>query len=147
MWSQHTVGALNMGATISNRTGRLCLMVVVLIAFLMSMASLFWLSRGGAIHPVERQETMVKLVGVYLPLLSLIGAFYFGGSNKSKQLSSLRTEAFVFAIAVTSIWVLTPVFFLWLENAIEDVVSDLDKVKLFGDTLALAAIGFYFSRD
>lgn len=131
---------------VPSRIGRLSLMGMVMLLFLCSVLSLFWLARGGRIHPDGRKIALVKLIGVYLPILSLMGAFYFGGDQNRRRTSTTAMEAFAFALIVTSLWVIAPLFLLWCIGPIEDVLDHLEMIKPIGDTLTLAAIGFYFSK-
>jgi hypothetical protein len=131
---------------VSTRSGRIWLLVITLTGFLLSITSLFWISRGGAISQVNRNNAASKLLEVYLPLLSLICAFLFGTKNTRKKMHT-SVEAFLFAVTVTFLYSFAPAFFLWFGEYIEDIVDLLMKAKPFGDVLVLAAIGFYFSKS
>jgi hypothetical protein len=134
-----------MRRTISPKTGRMLLMGVVFVFFVSAIASLFWLGRGGALRYELRMDAIAKLLAFYLPLFSLMAAFYFGQRQRTNN--RIDIEPFIFAAAILSTWVLTPVFLLWLADNIKEALGYIEKTKPFGDTLALSAVGYYFSKS
>ena len=134
---------------ISSVTGRLWLMGIVLSFFLLSLFTLLWIGRGGAIRPELKLELLGKLAGLYLPLIALMAAFYFGKTrvNRGGRPATVPFETFIFAVLIVTLWVMTPLFFLFFIEAAQDISSTLNRVRPYGDSLALAAVGYYFSKD
>jgi hypothetical protein len=131
---------------VSSNMGRLCLMVVVFFFFLASVGVLLWIGRDGGISYDLKIGALGKLAAFYMPLLTLMAAFYFGGSRSKTLNAIVPLEAFVFAVIVVTLWVIVPIFLL-LTLFIEDVAPALERVKPYGDSLALLAVGYYFSQD
>jgi len=122
-------------------------MSVIVVCFLSALITLSVIARDGAIHHDMLQTAYGKICSFYVPLLSLIGAFFFTRNKDEHSEAGTSIEAFLFAIFVTSIWVVAPLLLLWLEVYIEYILADLEQVKPFGDTIALVAIGYYFSKS
>ena len=135
-----------MAKTISSRTGRIWLMCIVAICFIGAVLSLFVIARGGAISSDNRLDAAVKLISFYLPMLSLIGVFLFKG-RQAENSSETPIESFLFAIFITSVWVLTPLLLLWFMDFIEEVLASIDTFRPLGDTITLGALGYYFSQS
>ena len=136
-----------MSKRISANLGRICLMSIVVLGLLVSLISLFWISCQGGIIIKTRNSTIVQLLKVYLPLLSLIAAFYFGEiKDHQHTLKTTAFDAFIFAIVITSIWSMAPMLLIWFGGPIEDALEVLENIKLFGDVIVLAGLGFYFSK-
>ncbi len=134
-----------MAKTISQRAGRIWLMCIVAICFIAAVLSLFVIARGGAISSDNRLDAAVKLISFYLPMLSLIGVFLFK-DHRAHVGSETPIESFLFAIFITSIWVLTPLLLLWNMDFIEEVLAGIDKLRPLGDTITMGALGYYFSK-
>lgn len=127
--------------------GRLFLMGIVMSGLILSLASLFWMSREGGIISEIRNYAIVELLKIYLPLLSLIAAFYFGEKKNDKQIvKTTPLDAFIFVLVITSMWSMAPMLLLWLGGPIEEVLEVMKNIKPFGDVIVLAGIGFYFSK-
>lgn len=134
-----------MKETISHQKGRLSLLAIVFSGLLVSIASLFWIGRGGGIRHELQIDGTISLVAFYVPFISLMGAFYFGEGKKHAANTPLET--FLFAAIITTTWMATPICSMLLTDwAIQDVFRFLEKVRVFGDSSALAAIGYYFSK-
>jgi hypothetical protein len=132
---------------ILSRAGRLWLMAVVVVFLVGAIACLFWIGRGEAIRSEMKTAALIDLLGFYMPLLSLMAAFYFGGRQPDRDDKASPLDTFVVALVFTSLWTLVPMFLLLFGGTIEDILETLKKMKPFGDTLALAAIGYYFSNN
>lgn len=132
---------------ISPRTGRVWLMILVVVSFLGAMVSLFLIASGGAIHSQMFQSAAAKLLGFYLPLLSLISVFFFTKGKDETSAAGTPIEAFLFAIVIVTLWVSAPILLLWFGNFIEDILAMMETFKPFGDTLAFAALGYFFSKS
>lgn len=135
--------------TIPSRSGRLWLMGIVVTCLVVAIADLFWIGRDGRIRPDLKTEALVELLGIYMPLLSLMAAFYFGGSLAPRSSRSIRTtsfETFLVALIFTTLWALAPIVLMY-EGEMEAILATLRKVRPVVDTLALAAIGYYFSKS
>lgn len=135
-----------MAKPIPSGKGRIYLMLIVAICFVGAMVSLFFTARGGAINSDNLLNAVIKFLGFYIPLLSLIGTFLFKG-EKDEGDSQTSMAAFLFAVFISLIWVLTPILLLVSGLNIEDVLSYIDKLIPVGQSLALMAIGYYFSKD
>lgn len=135
-----------MEQTISANKGRLLLMGVVGISLVVAMACLFVVASGGAIGSKNLQSAVIKFLGFYIPLLSLVATFFFKGSQNVGD-SSTPVGTFYFAVFIVTIWVLTPIFLLVAGLLIEDILDYLDKLIPLGQSLALMALGYYFAKS
>jgi len=131
---------------VSSKTGRLYLMITVLIGFIVSLIVVLWLGRDGGISYDNKKIALGKLAAFYIPLVTLMAAFYFGKARGTTLKTSVPLEAFLFAAGIVTLWVITPIFLL-VVLFIEDVVIELQTIKPYGDSLALLAFGYYFSKD
>jgi hypothetical protein len=134
-----------MRENISSMTGRLVLLTIVSLGLVLSIASLFWIGRDGGIRPELQRDGTIDLVAFYVPYFFLMGAFYFGEGKKRAATRSL--EPFIFAVVITIVWMVTPICSMLLTNwAIQDIFRFLEKIRVLGDSAALAALGYYFSK-
>jgi hypothetical protein len=131
---------------VSSKAGRLYLMGIVFIFFLSSLIVVLWLGRGGGISYDTKITAMGRLAAFYVPLFTLMTAFYFGRSKGRASDATVPFDAFFFAAAIVTLWVITPIFLL-MTLFIEDVLTALERIKPYGDSLALLAVGYYFSKD
>ena len=93
-------------------------------------------------------KALDRLAKVYLPLLGLICAFYFsetGGGKGARKRTSV--EAFSLAVIVTAAWAALPPVFLLFGETIDSAIRTINAVDLFGNTLAVSALAFYFSKS
>lgn len=121
-------------------------MLITIVSFLASVIILLLMSRNGGINYQNKTETIERLALFYFPLLTLMAAFFFGKGGSGSANAPVPFDAFVFAAAIVTLWVLTPIFFLFAFY-IEDVIVDLPKIKPYGDSVSLLALGYYFSKD
>jgi hypothetical protein len=121
-------------------------MATVLIAFIVSLIVVLWLGRDGGIDYDNKKMALGKLAAFYVPLVTLMAAFYFGKARGTTARTSVPLEVFLFAAGIVTLWVITPVFLL-VVLFIEDVLVELQTIKPYGDSLALLAFGYYFSKD
>lgn len=132
--------------TIAARTGRLWLMGIVAACFVGALFSLVFVARGGAISSDNLQTAVVKFLGFYLPLLSLIGAFQFKDRQRDTG-SESPIETFLSAIFIILLWASTPILLLASGLIIEEILGYIEKLIPVGESLALMAIGYYFSKS
>jgi len=134
-----------MAKTISSGSGRIWLMAVIAVCFVGALLSLFLVFGGGAIGSENQSNALFKLLGFYIPLLTLIATFYFkenlGGTSDNTPL-----ETFVVAIFIVLGWSATPVLLLLSTSYIEDVLGYIDKLIPIGQSLTLMALGYYFAK-
>jgi len=136
--------------TISVATGRGLLMTVVLSNFLLSVGLVFYVGGGGAVHREGIMLALEELLEIYLPLLAIMGAFYFADyrSDEDSPRASL-VQPFIFSLIIVSVWAFAPPLLLALTVwPIEDIFSFLnsDAVGILGKTIAAGAVTYYFSR-
>lgn len=134
-----------MARTISSGTGRVLLMSVMALCFTGALLSLSSVFGGGAIGSENQSNAFFKILGFYIPLLTLVVTFFFkenlGGTSNDTPLETL-----VVAIFIILIWSLTPILLLRSVWYIEDVFGYIDKLIPVGQSLALMALGHYFTK-
>ncbi len=136
-----------MPGVIRAKTGRLVLLLIVITGFMLAFAVQAFVGRDGAVSSEVGLNVIQRLLKVYLPLFGLIGAFYFSERGQSTERGSLRTpvEGFGFACAVVGIWVGLPPLLLLVAKTFESVLRILDSFEIFGSTIAVTALAYYFS--
>lgn len=134
-----------MARIISSGTGRILLMGLIAVGFIGALLSLNFVFGDGAIGSKNYSSAFFKILGFYLPLLTLIGTFFFrenlGGTSVDTPL-----ETFLVAIFMILIWVASPIFILLSVFYIEDVFDYIDKLIPVAQSLALMALGYYFAK-
>ena len=119
-------------------------MAVIAVCFIGAFLALF-LIYGGAIGSENLSNAVFKILGFYIPLLSLIATFLFK-ENVGGTTSDTPLETFMVALFIVSLWALTPILFLVSKIYIEDVLGYIDKLIPLGQSLALMALGYYFAK-
>ena len=132
-------------ATIIANKGRLSLMLIILVGMVAAIVYLFTVASGGAIGSKNLETSFLKYLGFYLPLLTLVATFYFKGPQANAD-NPTPTGTLFFAVGIVLLWVLVPVLLLLAGLLIEDVLDYLDKLIPLGQSLALMAIGYYFTK-
>jgi hypothetical protein len=133
---------------ITARAGRRALMLFVAAGFLLSLITLLYEARGGAVAGNIVQSVIARLLKLYVPLLALMTSFYFserGDLQEGRKETSLDT--FILATTVAATWSLLPAVLLVISQTVEGALRMLDTFEVFGNTLAVAALAFYFSRS
>ena len=135
-----------MANTISADKGRLLLMGIIGIGLIVAMVYLFSVASGGAIGSKNLEAAVIKFLGFYIPLLTLVATFYFKGSPGGVD-NQTPAGTLYFAIFIVAIWVLTPIFLLFSVQSIEEILDYIDKLIPLGQSLALMALGYYFTKS
>ncbi|HEY0407085.1 MAG TPA: hypothetical protein VGC89_15245 [Pyrinomonadaceae bacterium] len=121
-------------------------MSLIAACFVGALLCLHFIFGNGAISSENQSAALFKLLGFYIPLLTLVATFFFvdkqGGAN-----SKTPKETFFVALFITGLWVLTPIFLMLAIWFIEDVLDYLDKLIPVGQSLALMALGYYFTKQ
>jgi hypothetical protein len=130
---------------ISSSAGRISIMVVIVVSFVASLVTLKMVFGGGAIGSENESSAIFKILGFYVPLFTLIATFYF--KEKWDGISGdTPLETFFVAIVIVLIWAAVPVVLFMSVYYIEDVLSYIDKLVPLGESLALMALGYYFTK-
>jgi hypothetical protein len=127
---------------------RLLLAGVVLVTGILTLLAVPFLGRGDAISHENQVLTVRYLLGLYLPLLGLITAFHFGSlatGGPTKSRSPRSDGRFLIALVLVGFWCLAPAILFAITLKVDATTDLLTELKPFGDTLVLAALGFYFN--
>jgi hypothetical protein len=134
-----------MARVISSGTGRILFMGLIAVGFIGALLSLNSIFGGGAISSKNYSSAFFKILGFYIPLLTLIGTFYFkenlGGTSVDTPFETFLVAAFFILI-----WVTSPIYILLSVFYIEDVFDYIDKLIPVAQSLALMALGYYFAK-
>jgi hypothetical protein len=130
--------------TISSQLARWCLLAMIIACLGAALVSLRVVFGNGAIGSENQSNAVFKILGFYLPLLSLLGTFLFKGGQAGESATPAMT--FVFALVITGLWVVTPILLLTTVFYIEDVLGYIDKLIPVGQSLALMALGYFFPK-
>lgn len=134
-----------MAKAIASGKGRVLLMSVIAACFVGSLLILFFVFGGGSISSENQSNALFKILGFYVPLLTLIATFYFK-ENLGGTSSDTPLETFLVALAIVSLWALTPIFLMLSVYYIEDVMNYIDKLIPVGQSLVLIALAYYFTK-
>ena len=135
-----------MSQTISANKSRGYVMAIIGAGFLGALIALFASARDGAISDPNQLDALVKIIGFYLPLITIIGTFYFkdkfGGTD-----SQISKPAFIFAALIILTWVLIPVLLLSFKQYIESILNWIDKINSLCVSFINLTIAYIFSMD
>jgi hypothetical protein len=134
-----------MPKTISSAKGRIWLMVVIAVCFVVALVILFSVFGGGAIGSENQSNAVFKILGFYVPLLTLIATFYFK-ENLGGTSSDTPLETFIVAVFIILIWAVTPIILFMRVKYVEDILGYIDKLVPVGQSIALMALGYYFTK-
>jgi hypothetical protein len=134
-----------MARNISSKAGRSWLMISIAACFVGAVLCLMFVSRGGAIGSKNLTDAFFKILGFYIPLLTLVATFFFR-DNQGGTSSKTPKETFYVALFITILWVLTPIFLMLSLQYIEEILSMIDRLTPLGQSLALMALGYYFTK-
>lgn len=134
-----------MPKTISSAAGRISLMVVIAGCFVGALVVLFSVFGGGAIGSENQSNAVFKILGFYVPLLTLIATFFFK-ENLGGTSSDTPFETFIVAVFVVLIWAATPIILFLSVPYVEDILAYIDKLVPVGQSIALMALGYYFTK-
>lgn len=131
---------------ISATFGRRLLMAMLLLAFLASFSIQFLLGRDGAASGETSSLMTSKLLRTYIPMFGVVAAFYFSekGQNERNH-HRVSAESLVFAGATVAIWVFLPIVALLTQNTFEGAIRLLEQFEIFGTSISLVGLTFYFS--
>jgi len=94
--------------SVTSSKGRWSLMLLVLGSAVLSFLVLFIVGRGGAIAGEATRDTINELLEIYLPLIAMMAAFYFGQSKTQTSESKTSIEIFTFVTLTVGLWALCP---------------------------------------
>lgn len=136
-----------MSRTVNRSVGRWLLMFLVLGGAILTMVVLFYKGAGGAIHNDAKATAFKQLIEIYLPLVTIMGAFFFSEPRSRRaKASDPSLQTLVFAAVLTASWTITPPALLYFTDYIEDFFQYLESVKLLGEAVAAGAVSFYFAK-
>src|SRR5437870_3889204 len=105
---------------ISSATGRIWLMVVIAVCFVVALVAVFSVFGGGAVGSENQSNAVFKVLGFYVPLLTLIATFFFK-ENLGGTSSDTPFETFIVAVLIVLIWAVTPIILFLRVTYIEDI--------------------------
>ena len=129
---------------ISADKGRSILMLIIIGSAILAHLILIYESRDGRIHPEGIKSTIHCFLGLYLPLIAAMSVFYFTEKKNNKGKRFVNLQTFIFALIVTTAWVLLPILFLISGFTVEKIQDLLQAFRPFGDTVAVVAVVFFF---
>ena len=135
-----------MANTVSSNKGRLLLMGVLAVCLIVALIYLFSVASGGAIGSKNLLNAVIKFLGFYVPLLTLVATFFFVAGQGGGEEIPTPAITFYFALFIVSIWSLTPILLLLAGLYIEEVLEYIDRLVPLGQSLALMALGYYFKK-
>lgn len=130
-----------------SQVGRRIILVLILLGFIFSFMILWWVGRGGAISSETSSSAIKLLIGHYLPLLAILGGFYFSERAVVDQGSDTSIETVAFALIIVGLWVLGPPILIAISQTIEGAMRLLDAGAVIGTSLVSACLAFYFSKS
>lgn len=134
-----------MPQTVSSAMGRISLMGVIAVCFVAALVILFSVFGGGAIGSENQSNAVFKILGFYVPLLTLIATFFFK-ENLGGTSSDTPFETFIVAVFFVLIWAVTPIILFLSITYVEDILAYIDKLVPVGQSVALMALGYYFTK-
>lgn len=120
-------------------------MVVIAGCFVGALVVLFSVFGGGAIGSENQSNAVFKILGFYVPLLTLIATFFFK-ENLGGTSSDTPFETFIVAVFVVLIWAATPIILFLSVAYVEDILAYIDKLVPVGQSIALMVLGYYFTK-
>jgi hypothetical protein len=134
---------------IDARTGRRVLLAVVLGGFFVAFLVQFLLGRDGAASEETSHIVVERILKIFVPLLGIFAAFYFSerGEPESGQRRKTSIEGFIFAFVAVTVWVALPTVALIIMATFDGAIRLLDSFEMFGTSIAVAALTYYFSTS
>jgi hypothetical protein len=123
-------------------TGRITLMLLVFISGVIAVTTFELRSHQFNTADVTNGSAFLK--SVYLPLISVMAGFYFGGKSSGQGRTPI--EAFIVALFVTIVWVLPPPVILLFTKRPMGYLDHLISWKVWGDSITALAVSFYFGK-
>lgn len=137
-----------MNHNVRKSVGRWILMISTIGCSVMSVTLLFYLGRNGRIHPDMINSGINTMIGVYLPLFTIMAAFYLVDARKKIKEDSqyIKFEVFFFSTVLALIWIMTPPLLITAIAPIEEALQRIQALEKFGQTTAVGAITYYFAK-
>jgi hypothetical protein len=123
--------------------GRITLMLLVVISGAVAVTT-FQL-RSHQLNPADVENGSAFLLSVYVPLVAVMAGFYFGEKRLGR--GTTPVEPFIFALAVTILWVLPPPVILLFTKRPMGYLDQLIPLKVWGDSITALAVAFYFGKE
>ncbi|WP_414158481.1 hypothetical protein ACMGG8_22910 [Pseudomonas sp. BNK-45] len=130
-----------------SHVGRRIILFLILLGFILSFVVLWWVGSGDAISPETNSSAIKLLVGHYLPLLAILGGFYFSERSVVDQGGNTSIETVTFALIIVGLWVLGPPMLIAVNSTIEGAMRLIDSGAVIGTSLVSACLAFYFSKS
>ncbi len=129
--------------------GRRVLLILIIAGAFAAFGVLYAIGYGGAVSEEVARRAIDRLLKLYVPLFGLIGGFYFSEFGQSSMGTIRKTskETFGLAVVFVGVWVALTPLFLALSETVESALRLLDSFDVFGSTIAVAALAFYFSKS
>ncbi len=136
-----------MNYKIQSIKGRLSLMLVVLISAILSFLTLLITGKIREIQSEAIMQAIKVLIEIYLPLITMMAAFYFGQNIPRSEKNQTSIEIFIFAIITVGIWVVSPIVLFILGGTIDNIIGIISLLKPYGETVAVAGVAYYFAKS
>jgi hypothetical protein len=132
---------------IGSTYGRRIIAGLILFGFLGALLSLWFVSRGGAATFETASPIISKLLQHFVPLLAIVGGFYFSERAVEEQGRPTTVEALILATVLIGCWAVAPSVLLLASDTLPAAMRLLDSVAVIGTSLASACLAFYFSKS
>ena len=123
-------------------------MALVVLSGVISFLALYYIGYGGAISEEGSKQAIKQLLAIYLPLITMMAAFYFGEpAQPGNQEKETPLESFLFSFVVVALWMFCPPLFVIFGVTIESTLRTIDSFLIYGETIAASGVAYYFARS
>jgi hypothetical protein len=129
-----------------SETCRLFLLGAIIIGALFSIGSAVCIFQCGGMNFQNFLRCLGILLGIYIPLISLVIAFYQGRAIREAQVE-ISFGGFVFMVAIVIFMiVLVPVFGV-IEFSASDLKEVITVVQFIYSSIVIGIIGYFFGKE
>jgi len=137
--------------TINAKTGQLIVIFTIILSFISSILTLFYVGGNGAISEDNLSFGFNYLLKLYIPILGILLGFLLANFSSDNQASRnnnlIELNIFIISYLLIILWIFAPTFFLIYFKNYDLSIKYIESFKIYGELIASGAIAFYFSKS